>query len=97
MEYGKKSCTKEDLDIIDQYIPADHKQYIKTSGTNVVETHKMYGTGCYQGYDVIKIDYQLNVQLMGNPKARCKIFANVHSKYSKPLDSLVQVSVIVYY
>ncbi len=86
-----RNITTSDVEHVIEHIPPDVRCFVRPSGTvDILSGHK--GTGPYQGYDVIKINYEFNKGAHG----RVKIFPILISKYSDSLQSLIQVSVILY-
>jgi hypothetical protein len=98
MNYGGiKKCTQFDIDRILQHIPLDYRQYLTlTSTNNTVETSIGPGCGAYQGYEVLRINYEFNKE-EDQEDLHTKIFPIITSMYSDVLQQLVQVSVIIHY
>ncbi len=95
MNYGGiKICTQFDIDKISQHIPLDYKSYLKIETDNTVETSVGPGCGSYQGYEVLRINYEFG---KGQEYTHTKIFPIITSIYSEILNQLVQVSVIIHY
>lgn len=87
---GLKHCSKFDMDRITPHIPLDYRKYL--TGECTVETSPGPGSGAYQGYDVLRINYEFN---KGAPHT--KVFPVLLSTYSTVLKRLIQVSAVVYY
>ena len=88
MEYGVRQCTKADFKRMRCHIPPELREFM--SGKSQVTTTKGNGNGAYQGYDVIQIVYEFNMD-----GENTKVLPMLVSKYSEKLGKLVQVSVII--